>query len=204
MIAPRPDRRPEAGLYNRRMSDEEATTTRSRPGTITVPRWVQLAVLPVLLIVGWLLLGRIGEAVFIFVVATLLALVLNPFVHVLQRARIPRALAVAIVYLVAIGILAGIIALVIPPLVRQIRALLDALPGMAQQARAGVRSLQSLANRFHLRHQRLPRAPEGRHVGGHLPARRLAQPARHRRLGGAHGHDHGGHRGDLDLHAARR
>jgi predicted PurR-regulated permease PerM len=136
------------------MSDEDPTTIRSEPdakGTITVPRWVQLAVLPVLLIVAWLLLGRIGEAVFIFVVATLLALVLNPFVRIVQRLRVPRALAVAIVYLVAIGILAGAIALIIPPLVRQIRALLDALPGMARQARAGVQDLQSLADRFHLK-----------------------------------------------------
>ena len=57
----------------------------------------------------------------------------------------------AVVYLVAIGILAGAIALIIPPLVRQIRALLDALPGMAQQVGAGVHGLQSLADRFHLR-----------------------------------------------------
>ena len=120
-------------------------------GTIVVPRWVQLAVLPVLLIVGWLLLGKIGEAVFIFVVASLLALVLNPFVRGLQRVKVPRAAAVAIVYLVGVGLLGGAIALIIPPLVTQIRALLDALPGMAQQVGAGVHGLQSLANRFHLR-----------------------------------------------------
>ena len=119
-------------------------------GTITVPRWVQLAVLPVLLIIAWLLLGIISEAVFIFVVATLLALVLNPFVHGLQRVKVPRPVAVAIVYLVGVGLLAGALVLLIPPLVRQIHALLDALPGMAQQARAGVHGLQGLANRFHL------------------------------------------------------
>ncbi len=120
-------------------------------GTLVVRRWVQLAVLPVLLIVAWLTLGKIGEAVFIFIVATLLALALNPFVHALQRIKAPRAVAVAVVYLVAVGILAGAIALIIPPLVRQIRALLDALPGMAQQVGAGVHGLQSLADRFHLR-----------------------------------------------------
>ena len=136
------------------MSDDDVRVPGPQPaagGTIVVPRWVQLAVLPVLLIVGWLLLGRVGEAVFIFVVATLLALVLNPFVKLLQKVKLPRALAVAIVYLVAIGILVGAIALVIPPLVRQIRALLDALPGMAQQAQAGLHSLQSLADRFNLK-----------------------------------------------------
>jgi len=119
-------------------------------GLVVVPRWVQLAVLPVLLIIGWLLLARVGEAVFIFVVATLLALALNPFVRGLQRAKLPRPLAVAVVYLAAIGLVAGALALVIPPLVHQFRALLDALPGMTQQARAGMHSLQRLADRFHL------------------------------------------------------
>jgi len=133
-------------------NDPTRVSESQRPtmGTITVPRWVQLAVLPVLLIIGWLFLGLIGEAVFIFIVATLLALVLNPFVHGLQRAHVPRPLGVAIVYLAGIGILIGAIALIIPPLVHQVRALLDALPGMAQQARAGLHFLQSLADRFHL------------------------------------------------------
>ena len=120
-------------------------------GTITVPRWMQLAVLPVLLIVAWLLLGIISEAVFIFVVATLLALVLNPFVRGLQRLKVPRPVGVALVYLLGVGVLAGALVLIIPPVVRQIHALLDALPGMAQQARAGVHGLQGLANRFHLK-----------------------------------------------------
>ena len=136
------------------MADDDARGRESRQttmGTITVPRWVQLAVLPVLLIVAWLLLGVIGEAVFIFIVATLLALVLNPFVRGLQRARLPRPVAVALVFLIGIGIVGGAVALIIPPLVHQIRSLLDNLPGMAQQARAGVHGLQGLANRFHLR-----------------------------------------------------
>jgi predicted PurR-regulated permease PerM len=117
---------------------------------MTVPRWVQLAVLPVLVIIAWLLLGIISEAVFIFIVATLLALALNPFVRGLQRVKVPRPVGVAIVFLVGIGLLAGAVVLIIPPLVHQIRALLDALPGMAQQARAGVHGLQGLATRFHL------------------------------------------------------
>jgi predicted PurR-regulated permease PerM len=145
--------------YNQRMSDDlrrvddagAASPPQPPTGTIVVRRWVQLAVLPVLLIVAWFMLGKIGEAVFIFIVAALLALVLSPFVRGLQRIKAPRAVAVAVVYLVAIGILGGAIALIIPPLVRQIRALLDALPGMAQQVGAGVRGAQSLADRFHLR-----------------------------------------------------
>ncbi len=133
---------------------EDARGPRSQEaatGTITVPRWVQLGVLPALVVIAWLLLGLIGEAVFIFIVATLLALVLNPFVRGLQRVKVPRPLAVALVYLVGIGLVGGAIALIIPTLVHQIRALLDALPGMAQHARAGVHGLQGLADRLHLR-----------------------------------------------------
>ena len=137
------------------MVDDSAARARESGGdtrgTITVPRWMQLAVLPVLLIIAWLLLGVISEAVFIFVVATLLALVLNPFVRGLQRLKVPRPAGVAIVYLVGVGVLTGAIALIIPPVVRQMHALLDALPGMAQQVGAGVHGLQSLANRFHLK-----------------------------------------------------
>ncbi len=135
------------------MADDHARARASQQatiGTITVPRWVQLVVLPVLLIIAWLLLGKIGEVVFIFIVATLLALVLNPFVRGLQRAKVPRPLGVALVYLIAIGIVVGAVALIIPPTVHQIRSLLNALPGMAQQARAGVQGLQGLANRLHL------------------------------------------------------
>jgi len=121
-----------------------------RAGSIEVPRWVQLAVLPVLLIVLWMFLGVIGEAVFIFVVATLLALVLNPLVRGLERVRVPRPLGVAIVYLLFIAVVAGIIALLIPPIARQVHSLLDAFPGMVQQARAGIQSLQNLADRFHV------------------------------------------------------
>lgn len=120
-------------------------------GTLEIPRWVQLAVLPVLLIVAWMVLGVIREAVFIFVVATLVALILQPLVRGLERIHVPRALGVVIVYLGAVAIVGGLIALVIPPVVHQVRALLDALPGMAQQARASVQHLQSLADRFHIR-----------------------------------------------------
>ena len=135
------------------MADDDVSreSRQTTMGTITVPRWVQLVVLPVLLIIAWMLLGVIGEAVFIFIVATLMALVLNPFVRGLQRLRVPRPVGVALVYLLGIGILSGAVALIIPPLVHQIRGLLNSLPGMAQQARAGVHGLQGLANRVHLR-----------------------------------------------------
>ena len=67
-----------------------ATRPECTPGRIFVPRWVQLAVLPALLIVAWFALGAIGQVIFIFLVAGLIALVLNPLVHGLERVRVHR------------------------------------------------------------------------------------------------------------------
>src|SRR5206468_9139691 len=78
---------------------------------VVVPRWVQLVGLPLLLVLAWVVAGAVRHAVFIFLVALLIALLLNPLVRALGRVWIPRGLAVAIVYLsfagaVALAILA--------------------------------------------------------------------------------------------------
>ncbi|HKT44875.1 MAG TPA: AI-2E family transporter, partial [Gaiellaceae bacterium] len=65
---------------------------------IEIPRWVQLVGLPLLLLFVWVVAGAVRHAVFLFLVALLIALLLNPLVRGLGRAWIPRGLAVAIVY----------------------------------------------------------------------------------------------------------
>jgi predicted PurR-regulated permease PerM len=116
-------------------------------GTIFIPRWVQLALLPVLLLLLWFALGAIGQVVFIFVVAGLIALVLNPLVQLLQRVRVPRYLGVFLVYAAFVAVLVVLALLLWPPLVRQLTALAQALPGMADQAGDTVARLQRLADR---------------------------------------------------------
>jgi predicted PurR-regulated permease PerM len=66
---------------------------------IEIPRWVQLVGLPLLLVLAWVVAGAVRHAVFLFLVALLIALLLNPIVRGLGRVWIPRGLAVAIVYL---------------------------------------------------------------------------------------------------------
>jgi predicted PurR-regulated permease PerM len=78
---------------------------------IEIPRWIQLVGLPLLLVLGWVVAGAVRHVVFVFLVAALIALLLNPLVRALGRIWIPRGLAVAIVYLsfaaaVAMAILA--------------------------------------------------------------------------------------------------
>ena len=122
----------------------------SGSGRISVPRWVQLGLLPALVVLGWFVFVRIGEAIFIFVCAGFIALVLNPLVHLLKRVHVPRAVGVFIVYLLFVAALVGLGALVGPPMVRQLRNLLRALPGMAAGASGGLDRLQSWATRLHL------------------------------------------------------
>jgi predicted PurR-regulated permease PerM len=71
---------------------------------IQIPRWMQLVGLPLLLILAWVVAGRVFHVVFLFLVATLIALLLDPVVKAIGsvhigRFRIPRGLAVALVYL---------------------------------------------------------------------------------------------------------
>ena len=66
---------------------------------IAIPRWIQLVGLPLLLLLGWTLANTVGRVVFLFVVAALIALLLNPMVRALGRIWIPRGIAIALVYL---------------------------------------------------------------------------------------------------------
>jgi len=124
-----------------------ATRPECTPGRIYVPRWVQLAVLPVLLIVAWFTLGAIAQVIFFFLVAGLIALVLNPLVHGLERVHVNRYVGVFVVYVGFVAVLALVAALVWPPVVQQLRNLTTALPGMADQAGDTIMRLQRLSDR---------------------------------------------------------
>jgi predicted PurR-regulated permease PerM len=70
-----------------------------RATRIEIPRWIQLVGLPLLLVLIWIVAGAVRHVVFLFLVAGLIALLLNPLVRGLGRVWIPRGLAIAIVYL---------------------------------------------------------------------------------------------------------
>jgi predicted PurR-regulated permease PerM len=72
----------------------------ARAAKIEIPRWIQLVGLPLLLVFLWIVAGAVRHVVFLFLVALLIALLLSPVVRGVQRVRIPRGFAVAIVYLV--------------------------------------------------------------------------------------------------------
>src|SRR5260221_1117656 len=83
------------------------------PRKVEIPRWVQLVGLPLILVGAWQLVAAVSHAVFIFVVAALIAILLNPIVRAFSVLRVPRAVAVLVVYLlfavvfVGAGVIAG-------------------------------------------------------------------------------------------------
>ncbi|HEY8102902.1 MAG TPA: AI-2E family transporter [Gaiellaceae bacterium] len=80
--------------------------------TLQIPRWIQLVGLPVLALVAWALAGTLGHAIFLFLTASVIAFLLNPIVREVQRSRVPRGIAVAVVFIFfAAAVTVGIVAL---------------------------------------------------------------------------------------------
>jgi predicted PurR-regulated permease PerM len=74
------------------------------PGpTIQIPRWIQLVVLPVVLVLAFLLARTLGHVIFLFLTASVIAFTLNPVVRDLTRLRLPRGIAVTVVYTVFVA-----------------------------------------------------------------------------------------------------
>jgi predicted PurR-regulated permease PerM len=91
---PLPGRRPEP-------DDLRATIALMDGGvpTIQIPRWIQLVGLPILVLLLWFVASELVHAIFLFLVAALIALLLDPLVRALGHLWIPRGFSIAIVYL---------------------------------------------------------------------------------------------------------
>jgi predicted PurR-regulated permease PerM len=78
---------------------------------LLVPRWIQLIVLPIILLFGWIFAEAVRHALFVFVVSGIIAMLLNPLVSTLTSLRLPRGLAVLVVYLSLATVIVGAIGL---------------------------------------------------------------------------------------------
>ena len=82
------------------------------PPRILIPRWIQLVGLPLVLLFAWVFATTAGHVVFLFLIAAVIALLLDPIVRTLEQFRLPRGISVAFVYLCfAAGLVLAIIAL---------------------------------------------------------------------------------------------
>jgi predicted PurR-regulated permease PerM len=125
----------------------------ARAEPVVVPRWIQLVALPLGALALWSLARAAGTALLIFLVATVIALILNPLVKLVQRPlgphrlRLPRGLAVLAVYVAFFVAVAGAVALLVNPVSDQVRSLQRDVPTLVDSANRSLASAQSWLDR---------------------------------------------------------
>jgi predicted PurR-regulated permease PerM len=118
------------------------------PPKVVVPRWIQLGTLPVALLGLWALARAAGVVLLIFVIAAIIALMLNPLVKLVHRGtRLPRGLAVAAVYVGFFLVLASGIALLVNPVTNQVKRLQHDVPSLVRSANHSLADVQRTLNK---------------------------------------------------------
>ncbi len=109
---------------------------------VVVPRWIQLVALPLAIIAVYLVARAAGPVLLLFLVAGVIALILNPIVTFLQRRRVPRGLSIFLVYagLFALFVLGGY--LLSSPVADQAREFQQDVPNIIDSANESLADLQ--------------------------------------------------------------
>jgi predicted PurR-regulated permease PerM len=122
----------------------------ARVEPVVVPRWVQLVLLPLAIVGAYELIKVAGPVLFVFVVAGLIAMLLNPLVALLQRAHIPRGAAVAIVMIGVLAVLTGIGFLLANPISDQVSNFQRRVPHYVRDANNSLADVQRWLDRKHI------------------------------------------------------
>jgi predicted PurR-regulated permease PerM len=107
-----------------------------------MPTWAQLFLIPAILVALWIVGQTMGRVILVFIISVVIALLLNPLVRLLRRARIPRGAAVLLVFLGFLAALTGTVFFLIGPVRTQIEDIQGNLPLYTDQAQRQVQSLQ--------------------------------------------------------------
>jgi predicted PurR-regulated permease PerM len=107
---------------------------------------VLLAWLAVLLLGAWLL-SHVTHALLILVLSTVVAFALSPVVDLLQR-WLPRALAIAVAYVIGFSVLVGLLSVVVVSAASETNNLVHSLPTYATRAQALLPQLVGVLGRF--------------------------------------------------------
>ena len=113
----------------------------SLPPTV-IPRWIQLVVLPLGILGVWALARASGPVLLILVAASIGALILNPLVKRMQRARIHRGIAIFFVYIAMFAALIGIGILLADPISTQVNRFAKDVPTFVNKANKTLGDLQ--------------------------------------------------------------
>jgi predicted PurR-regulated permease PerM len=117
------------------------------PPPVVVPRWIQLIVLPLAVLGLWALARATGTVLLILLGASTIALILNPVVRLLTRHRVPRGLAILLIYLAGFAFVGGVGVLLSQPVSTQVSHLERDVPHYIDQANRDLASLQRWLDR---------------------------------------------------------
>src|SRR4051812_39581942 len=127
--------------------EEPPPTPPGRVEPVVVPRWVQMVLLPLGIVGAYLLLKAAGSVLLLFIIAGLIALVLNPLVALLVRLRIPRGASVAIVMIALVAFVTGVGFIVAAPIADQATSFQKDVPGYVDDANDSLADLQNWLDR---------------------------------------------------------
>ncbi|HEY5199131.1 MAG TPA: AI-2E family transporter [Solirubrobacteraceae bacterium] len=112
------------------------------PEPLVLARNVQLVLLLIGVLGVWSAVRAARNVVLLFVIASLIALILNPIVGLLHRLRVPRGLAVLLVYVSFFAGIVGIGYLLSSPISDQVDSFRNNLPHLTDQANKSLASTQ--------------------------------------------------------------
>jgi predicted PurR-regulated permease PerM len=152
-----------SGRRSENGDDAEASSQVSAPGapapagqsvaSTVVPRWVQLVVLPLAILGLWALARAAGPVLLILVAAGIGALILNPLVTRMHRARVPRGIAILFVYLAILAALIGIGILLADPISTQVNRFAKEVPTLVRKANRDLANVQNFLNQHGIKVQ---------------------------------------------------
>jgi predicted PurR-regulated permease PerM len=104
----------------------------------------------VVVLSGLYLLWQLRHIGVWLVIVLFLAAALNPYVSWLQQRRVKRSLAILLTYVGLLVGAVGLVALVLPALISEVRALISFITTLAQHPGGWIESLEDLASRYGL------------------------------------------------------
>jgi predicted PurR-regulated permease PerM len=117
------------------------------PDPVVVPRWVQLVLLPLAVLALYVVARAAGTVLLVFLIAAVIALILNPVVAFVQRTGLPRTGAVLGVFAACILTISGTAVLLSGPVVDQVGAFGRDVPALVDEANDALHELQLLFDR---------------------------------------------------------
>jgi predicted PurR-regulated permease PerM len=128
-----------------------AAASPARAEPVVVPRWVQLVALPLLVLGLYTVARAAGNVLLIFAIAGVVALILQPLVAGMQsNARLPRGVAIALVYVGLFCVLALAGVLLANPVASQVESFRKDVPGLVRDANKSLAGLQETFDRKHI------------------------------------------------------